>query len=140
MFSVDARIDSSCFFLGDWPLSRVLLKNEAHYPWFILVPRREHIQELYQLTHEERLHLMEEVHQLSLLVQNYFTPDKLNVGAIGNRVPQLHVHVVARTKNDGLWPDSVWQASLHTTPYTQEHINTLVPVLRGLVTSSIFDF
>ncbi|BCA94114.1 hypothetical protein TUM19329_04750 [Legionella antarctica] len=134
MFCIDERIQSTCFSLGDWPLSRVLLKNEGCYPWFILVPRKENIQELYQLDKPDRHRLIEEISHLSLLVNTYFKPDKLNIGALGNVVPQLHVHVVARFKHDDLWPQGLWQKSLQTTPYDKK-IDDLLPILRDLVLS-----
>lgn len=102
MFCIDDRIKSSSFILGEWPLSTVLLKNDASYPWFILVPRKMDIQEIYQLEKSERFLLIEEINQLSLLVRDYFKPDKLNIGALGNIVPQLHIHIVIRRKNDPL--------------------------------------
>ena len=133
MFSIDERIQSTGFFLGDWPLSRVFLKNEECYPWFILVPRKDNIQELYQLEKEERQILIEEINHLSLLVNGYFKPDKLNVGALGNVVSQLHVHVVARSKNDDLWPQGLWQSSMHATSYDETKLKGLLPLLRDLV-------
>lgn len=133
MFSIDERIQSGGFFLGDWPLSQVFLKNEAHYPWFILVPRKKNITELYQLVKEERELLMEEINQLSLLVNDYFKPDKLNIGTLGNVVPQLHVHIVARTQLDSLWPQGVWQTSMEATPYDEKSLELLLPVLRYLI-------
>jgi diadenosine tetraphosphate (Ap4A) HIT family hydrolase len=133
LFSIDERIQSTGFFLGDWPLSRVFLKNERCYPWFILVPRKDNIQELYQLEKEARQILIEEINHLSLLVNGYFKPDKLNVGALGNVVPQLHVHVVARSKNDDLWPQGLWQSSMRTTPYDETTLKDLLPLLQVLV-------
>ncbi|MCL9683300.1 HIT domain-containing protein [Legionella maioricensis] len=133
MFSIDERIQSTGFSLGDWPLSRVFLKNEACYPWFILVPRRANIQELYQLDREERQTLIEEINHLSLLVNGYFKPDKLNVGALGNVVPQLHVHVVARSRNDDLWPQGLWQSSMQATPYDEKKLKGLLPILQDLI-------
>ncbi len=117
MFIIDERILNTCFFLGEWSLSSVFLKNECQYPWFILVPRREGIQELYQLTQEERYVLMEEMNQLSLIVKDYFQVDKINLGALGNVVPQLHLHVVGRYVNDALWPQGIWQAVSESKPY-----------------------
>lgn len=133
MFSIDERIQSTGFSLGDWPLSRVFFKNEARYPWFILVPRKDNIQELYQLEKKERQMLIEEISHLSLLVNGYFKPDKLNVGALGNVVPQLHVHVVARSRNDDLWPQGLWQSSLQPTPYNEKELNDLLPILQDLI-------
>ncbi len=135
MFSIDERIQSTCFTLGDWPLSRVLLKNEQNYPWFILVPRKSNVHEVYQLVKEERQILMEEINQLSLLVNDYFKPDKLNIGALGNVVPQLHIHIVARNKSDDLWPQGIWQSTMQATSYEEKQLNAFLPELKNLVRS-----
>ena len=108
-FQLDSRLASSCFQVLDWPLSRVLLKNNAQFPWFILVPRRLGVTEIIQLSKTDRYQFIDEVHQLSLIVQALYKPDKLNMGALGNIVSQLHMHVLARFKEDPLWPQSVWQ-------------------------------
>ena len=133
MFQLDERIQSSCFTLTDWPLSRVLLKNEAGYPWFLLVPRKNNIQEIHQLTKEERELLMEEVNQLSLVLNAFYKPEKLNIGALGNIVSQLHIHLVARSKQDALWPHGIWQSSFTATPYPKHQIESLVPDLKALI-------
>ncbi|WP_058472386.1 HIT domain-containing protein [Legionella quateirensis] len=133
MFDIDERIQSTGFFLGDWPLSRVFLKNEAQFPWFILVPRVENVQEIYQLNKQDRQILMEEMNQLSLLVATYFKPDKLNIGALGNVVSQLHVHVIARNVSDSLWPQGIWQTSNNSVPYDNETADSMVLVLKDLI-------
>ncbi|KGP62243.1 diadenosine tetraphosphatase [Legionella norrlandica] len=138
MFSIDERILSSCFILGEWPLSTVLLKNEACYPWLILVPRKKHIQEIYQLEKKEQQLLIEEINQLSLLMNNYFCPDKLNIGALGNIVSQLHIHVIARRKSDPLWPHGIWQSSMSATPYQECELNNVLPPLCDLIKGNRF--
>ncbi|WP_298626011.1 HIT domain-containing protein [uncultured Legionella sp.] len=138
MFCIDERILSTSFILGDWPLSRVLLKNEAHFPWFILVPRVENIQEIYQLTKENQHLLMEEINQLSLVVHHYFNPDKLNIGALGNVVSQLHVHVIARNKHDVLWPQGIWQAALDSKDYESYELNPLLSDLKHVISTCSF--
>ncbi|HAU1295592.1 TPA: HIT domain-containing protein [Legionella pneumophila] len=133
MFCIDDRIKSSSFILGEWPLSTVLLKNDASYPWFILVPRRMDIQEIYQLEKSDRFLLIEEINQLSLLASDYFKPDKLNIGALGNIVPQLHIHIVIRRKSDPLWPQGIWQASMPSIPYLESELKSLLSTLGDLV-------
>jgi len=132
-FSVDERISSTSFFLGDWPLSRIFLKNNANYPWLILVPREPNIQEIDQLTRRQQYRLMNEISALSSIVKAYFKSDKLNVGALGNIVSQLHVHVVARFENDALWPHGIWQAAQTSVPYTEAQIERLLLALRDLL-------
>lgn len=132
-FCIDHRIASTCFDLGDWPLSRVLLKNNAEYPWLILVPRLESIQEIDELPKKSRYQLMDEISQISSIVRSYFKPDKLNVAYLGNIVSQLHIHIVARFTKDKLWPQGIWQASQENIPYADKVLIPLVDDLRVLV-------
>lgn len=124
-FEIDERIHASSFWLGDWALSSVYLKNDANFPWAILVPRENAIQEIYQLSEEQRCMLINEVAALSEIIQDVFKPDKLNVGALGNMVSQLHVHVVARFKTDTMWPYGVWQAAAVSVPYTPQKMTEI---------------
>lgn len=133
MFYLDERIESTCFVLGDWPLSRVLLKNDQSYPWFLLVPRINDVQEIYQLDKAAQSLLMEEINQLSLLVKQHYQPDKLNVAALGNVVAQLHVHIVARSTQDGLWPQGIWQGAQNSIPYEECRLNSILPGLRTMI-------
>jgi diadenosine tetraphosphate (Ap4A) HIT family hydrolase len=98
--------------VGDLPLSRLLAIDDATYPWLVLVPRRAGIVEIADLGAEAPV-LMGEIVRMSELLKTVTGCDKINVGAIGNVVPQLHVHVVARRKDDPLWPKPVWG---HTQP------------------------
>jgi diadenosine tetraphosphate (Ap4A) HIT family hydrolase len=93
--------------VGDLPLSRVRAIDDAVYPWLVLVPRHADAVELADLGDDAAL-LMREIVQVSALLKDVTGCDKINVGAIGNVVPQLHVHIVARRKDDPLWPKPVW--------------------------------
>ena len=119
-FILDPQLASSCFELCDWPLSRVLLKNNAKYPWFILVPRQPELREIDQLTMAMRHQLMDEMSQLASLMKNYFKPDKLNIGSLGNIVTQFHMHVIGRFRHDDCWPHGVWQAEMSSMPYEDD--------------------
>jgi diadenosine tetraphosphate (Ap4A) HIT family hydrolase len=96
--------------LGDLPLSRVLIINDANYPWLLLVPRRAETVELIELSEVERAQLMTEIALVSSALKEVTECDKLNVAALGNAVPQLHVHIIARRKTDKAWPKPVWGA------------------------------
>lgn len=98
--------DTHC--VTDLPLCRVLLMNEARYPWFILVPRRAGIREVHELSAADRQQLWAESDQLSRALMALFQPDKLNIAALGNMVPQLHLHHLARFQADAAWPAPVW--------------------------------
>jgi diadenosine tetraphosphate (Ap4A) HIT family hydrolase len=92
------------------PLCRVLLMNDRRFPWLILVPERESLREIHDLPSADRSTLIEEIAQAGQVLARLFQPDKLNTGALGNVVPQLHVHVVARLATDAAWPGPVWGA------------------------------
>jgi diadenosine tetraphosphate (Ap4A) HIT family hydrolase len=132
-FVVDNRITSSCFQLADLPLSRVFLKNNAQYPWIILVPRVDNAQEIIDLPSAQQTLLIREINAISHLMRDYFRPDKLNVATLGNQVAQLHLHVVARFTHDTLWPDAIWQAAQTTTPYTETEQRVLLTELPRLI-------
>jgi diadenosine tetraphosphate (Ap4A) HIT family hydrolase len=109
-FTLHPQLERDTVPVGDLALSRVLLMNDANYPWLILVPRRAGVVEIVDLAEAERTHLMQEVAQASAVLKALTECEKLNVAAIGNVVPQLHVHVVARRHSDPAWPKPVWGA------------------------------
>ena len=107
-FVLHERLAADTVALDDWPLCRVLLMNDQSYPWLILVPRRPDLEEIHDLDAGDRAQLTEEICRASRALQSRFSPDKINVGALGNLVPQLHVHVLARFRSDPAWPGPVW--------------------------------
>jgi diadenosine tetraphosphate (Ap4A) HIT family hydrolase len=108
MFSLHERLQTDTVPVSDLGLCRVLLMNNRVWPWLILVPRREGAVEIHRLSAADQTALMAEIAAASRVVERLFAPDKLNVGALGNMVPQLHVHVVGRTRGDPAWPGPVW--------------------------------
>lgn len=109
-FALHPQLAADCAEIGDLPLSRLLLMNDARFPWVIAVPRREHIRELFELSAEDRAVLMEEVAQVASTLQDLSGAEKMNIAALGNQVPQLHVHIIARFAEDSAWPNPVWGA------------------------------
>lgn len=109
-FALDSRLAADTIEIADLSLSRVLLMNDARYCWLILVPRRERLSELIDLDSRERAILMEEIVAISQILRAMPGVDKINIGALGNIVRQLHVHVVARRIGDEAWPGPVWGA------------------------------
>ena len=107
-FQLDARLAADTMFVSEWNLCRVLLMDDAQFPWLVLVPRREGLAELDDLVEHERTQLMREVSRAMKVLRGVVECDKLNVGALGNIVRQLHVHVVARRDGDAAWPGPVW--------------------------------
>ena len=118
--------------VGDLALARVLAMNDANYPWVILVPRRAEIVEIIDLDEAERGQLMAEITQVSAALKELTGCDKLNVAAIGNVVPQLHVHVVARRTSDAAWPKPVWGA-VPARPYAADELDAFVAALRRVL-------
>ncbi len=110
-FSLHPQLARDTVLVGDLALSRVLLMNDANYPWLILVPRREGVVELIDLAEEDRQQLMREIARTSAALKALTDCEKLNVAAIGNLVPQLHTHIVARRRSDAAWPKPVWGAA-----------------------------
>ncbi|HAV88053.1 MULTISPECIES: HIT domain-containing protein [Stutzerimonas] len=121
MFVLDARLAQDTLTIGDFPLCRLLLMNDANYPWFILVPRREEVSELFQLDVGDQQLLWREATALAEIVKDTFGADKMNVATLGNVVSQLHVHVIARRKDDASWPSPVW-GRLPAKPYSDEQV------------------
>ncbi len=95
-------------FIKDLPLCRVLMEDEQHYPWFFLVPRRSQIARMIDLCPEDQLQLLQELDLIQKILWEEFQPTQLNVAAIGNKTPQLHIHVIARYNHDPAWPYTVW--------------------------------
>ncbi len=107
-FVLHPQLAQDTHVVTDLPLCRVLLMNESRYPWLILVPRRAGVREIIELSADERTQLWAESDQVSRVLMALFQPDKLNLGALGNLVPQLHLHHIARYQSDAAWPAPVW--------------------------------
>ena len=110
-WSLDPQLERGTQVIGDLPLARVLVMNDANYPWLILVPRQAGAIEVIDLDDEQQAQLMDEIAMLSRVLKDVTACDKLNIAAIGNVVPQLHVHIVARRRDDAVWPRPVWGAA-----------------------------
>jgi diadenosine tetraphosphate (Ap4A) HIT family hydrolase len=109
-WALDPQIERDTTPVGDMPLCRVLLMRDANYPWLLLVPRRPRMVEIFDLDTIEQKQLMAEVAEAAHALKAVTGCDKINVAAIGNVVSQLHVHVIARSRNDPAWPKPVWNA------------------------------
>ena len=105
-----SRLKEDTIDIGDLPLCRVLVIKDAHYPWLLLVPRRPEISEIIDLEEVEQAQRMTEVSRAARALKEITKCDKLNIAALGNMVPQLHVHVVARRTSDAAWPRPVSNA------------------------------
>jgi diadenosine tetraphosphate (Ap4A) HIT family hydrolase len=107
-FTLHARLQQDCITVGRFELCRLLMMNDSLYPWFILVPEKADVSEIYQLKQSERELLIEESSYLAENLAMLYQADKMNVAAIGNMVPQLHIHHIVRYRTDKAWPAPVW--------------------------------
>lgn len=131
MFHLDDRLAQSSFLIADSELSQVRLKNNAYFPWIVLIPKVNNtITELSELSAQEQMILMREITHYSSALKKHLNADKINIGSLGNIVSQLHIHLVARYENDLLWPHSVWQANIPEMAYTQGQADRLINALR----------
>ncbi|MDF2412196.1 HIT domain-containing protein [Aeromonas sp. 1HA1] len=110
MFELHTRLQADTQVLGDLPLCRVLLAKDSQYPWLILVPRVANLREIHHLAPAQQQQLMQESCAVASLMEQALRPDKINVAALGNLVPQLHLHHVARFTTDRAWPGPIWGA------------------------------
>jgi len=133
MFVLDSRLEQDTLLLGDFPLCRLLLMNDAQYPWFVLVPRREEVSELFQLDTADQQALWQEATSLAETVKDTFGADKMNVATLGNVVSQLHVHVIARRRDDPAWPGPVW-GKHPAQPYSAEQVAAIRSKLKLVLT------
>jgi diadenosine tetraphosphate (Ap4A) HIT family hydrolase len=111
MFELHSRLVSDTVPVGQFRLSLVLLSKDANYPWVLLVPKRENIREIFHLSEDDQAQLIRESSHLSEVMTSIFAPTTMNVAALGNQVPQLHVHHVARFDTDSAWPNAIWGAA-----------------------------
>jgi len=133
MFALDPQLQRDTLPVGDFPLCRLLLMNDAHYPWFILVPRREEVSELFQLNAEDQQALWRETASLAEKFKDTFAADKMNIATLGNVVSQLHMHVIVRRHEDAAWPASVW-GKHPARPYSAEQVAAIRAKLRLVLT------
>ena len=128
-FALNPRLEGDSIFVADLPLSSVRLMKDANYPWLLLVPRKSDLVEIIDLDDEERLQLRREIALASTVLRQVTECEKLNVGALGNQVSQLHVHVIARFRDDCAWPGPVWGV-VPPKDYEPDHADRLVADLR----------
>ena len=107
-FKLDERLEADCEFVANLGLCSLLLMNNASVPWFILVPLVEGATELTDLPMAQQQQVLQDINQVAVMVTQLYSPNKLNIGALGNVVSQLHIHVVGRFTHDPAWPNPVW--------------------------------
>ena len=131
-FKLAPQLANDTIELGKLTLCKVLLMNDSQFPWIILVPQRANIIELYQLEADDIKQVQAESLMISKLLMQHFNGDKLNTGALGNMVPQLHLHHIVRFKKDPVWPKPVW-GNISAIAYSTNEAKTLTNELQALI-------
>ena len=108
MFKINNKFLKSSYYIADLKLCSVRLNDNSKFPWLILIPKRKNITDISELNSKDQILLMKEIVSASRLMKKLFKTSKLNIEKIGNIVPQLHIHIISRKKNDSSWPLSVW--------------------------------
>lgn len=129
-FDLNPRLEGDSYPVADLELCAVRLMKDATYPWLLLIPRKPDLIEIIDLSSEDQLQLMREISQASAILKQVTDCGKLNVGALGNQVSQLHVHVIARFQGDAAWPGPIWGA-VPPTPYDDQARQSLIEALRS---------
>ncbi|MEL0028276.1 MAG: HIT domain-containing protein [Perlucidibaca sp.] len=130
MFSLHSRLAADTITLGDFPLCRCLLMNDAQYPWLILVPRRADLREVHELSEADQVQLLRESSWVSQRLASQLGAIKMNVANLGNVVSQLHWHIIARYEGDPAWPGPVW-GKLPAVPYSDEELMETLNLLKA---------
>ena len=129
VFDLDGRLEADSIFIADGPLSQFRLMNDARYPWLVLVPKVFNANEWVDLPQQDQQILLSEINTAAKLLREQFDCEKINIGALGNIVRQLHVHVIARTSNDEAWPGPVWGQG-NAVVYSTSELELLIEKLR----------
>jgi diadenosine tetraphosphate (Ap4A) HIT family hydrolase len=127
-FLLHPQLAADTTFIGEFPLCQVLLASDGNFPWLILVPKINDITEFHQLNDEQQAQFLIESNTVSRLLKDGLSADKINIAALGNMVPQLHIHHVARFKEDACWPKPIWGQipAISRTPQQAAQLITII--------------
>lgn len=128
-FTIAPELQNDCHLLKELIFSSLMLHDDARFLWFILVPKKPMLEEIYDMNLDEQQILFSEVSNLGRLLKERFKVEKVNVASFGNVVKQLHVHVIGRYKTDDAWPKPVWCANTVKIPYTKEKIAEIKKII-----------
>jgi len=129
-FDLDGRLEADSIFVVDGPLSQFRLMNDSRYPWLVLVPKLASAREWVDLPIDQQCLLLSEINIAAKALREFFPCEKINIGALGNIVRQLHVHVIARTSQDEAWPGPVWGQG-KAAPYPAIALDALIKKLKA---------
>lgn len=132
MFQLNSKLQADTFFIHNLKVSRLLLMNDANYPWLILVPQKPDLIELTDLSFADQTEVLREINLVGKILKENFGAEKLNIGALGNVVSQLHIHVIGRKKNDVTFPKPVW-GNAPAKPYDEKEAQDLIKKIKSLL-------
>ena len=134
---IDKNLQGDCYFIANLELSTLLLLNDENYPWLILVPRLSNVFDLTDLDFEDQKTLLKEINFCSQFLKNNFQVDKLNIASLGNIVKQLHIHIIARNKDDITFPKPVWGNSMAKKYQNKNADELIVKIRQFIITNNI---
>jgi diadenosine tetraphosphate (Ap4A) HIT family hydrolase len=117
-FTLHLQLEKDTLPIGELSICRLLLMNNKQFPWLILVPKRVGLREVFDLSPEDYSLVMQEVRSIAEPFAHHTKADKINIAMLGNMVPQLHIHIIARFTSDAAWPNPVWNSGAETHPYS----------------------
>lgn len=132
MFQLHPQLEKDTIAIKDLKLCRLLLMNNCFYPWLILVPRKPDLVEITDLSSDDQVNLMVEIDLVARLMQKIFNPDKLNIATLGNVVAQLHIHLIARFRNDRTFPKPIWVDS-HSKAYDPKQAREIIEKINSFL-------
>jgi diadenosine tetraphosphate (Ap4A) HIT family hydrolase len=132
MFTLNSQLKADSFFVADLKISQLLLMNDSNYVWLILVPRKADLVELIDLDFDEQIEVLREINLLGKILKENFAAHKLNIGALGNMVRQLHIHLIARNENDATFPKPVW-GNAAAKPYATQDAQALIQKIKSFL-------
>lgn len=132
IFQLHPQLKQDSIAIGQFNLSELRLINDNQYPWFVLIPKRPNISEIYQLSETDQQLLQQESSLLAKSLAELYKADKMNIAAIGNMVPQLHIHHIVRYKTDIAWPTPVW-GRFDAVPYTEQQLEKILKQIKNIL-------
>ena len=136
MFELSSALERDSILVGHFSLCQLRLMDDAQFPWFVLIPQRNNVTEIYQLVEEDRQQLLMESCLLAEALRDAFSADKLNIAALGNQVPQLHLHHIVRYANDPCWPGPIW-GRFPAVPYDKEKLAGILRKIKLLLNDDL---
>ncbi len=130
-FTLAKELQNDCYPIKELMFTSLLLYNDSRFLWFILVPKRPMLEEIYDMSVDEQQILFAEVSALGKIIRTKFKADKVNVASFGNVVKQLHIHIIGRYKTDDAWPKPVWCANTEKTSYTKDKVDEIKKMIEA---------